>query len=204
VPIVFDNLIHKKEMPVTVGIFINPGSDTDAYQNDPRDHWNKYPHSQRALEYDSLGDLYARFLLEEILPEVGRQYPLTKDPEGRAIGGCSSGGLCAWTAAWERPDAFRKVLSHVGSFCDIRGGHACPFLIRRAEPKPIRIFLQAATNDLNCPWGDWFLANETMVSALKFKGYDYRYTVGAGGHDLNHGGTLLPESLRWLWQDYPK
>src|SRR6266481_2868111 len=141
-PIVFDNLIHKKEMPVTIGIFINPGKVPPAEpEQKPRDN--------RSFEYDSLGDQYARFLLEEILPEVGRKYNLTKDPEGRAICGISSGGICAWTVAWERPDAFRKVLSHVGSFTNIRGGHVYPALIRKTEKKPIRVFLQDGAKDLD-------------------------------------------------------
>src|SRR5260221_2380421 len=123
-PTVFDNLIYKKEMPVTIGIFINPGEV-------PAAEAGQKPSSNRSFEYDSLSDQYARFLLEEILPEVGKKYNLTKDPESRAICGISSGGICAWTAAWERPDAFRKVLSHVGSFTNIRGGHVYPALIRK-------------------------------------------------------------------------
>ena len=136
VPIAFDNLIHKGEMPLTIGIFINPGTPTD---REPSEEDLK---QNRSFEYDTLSDQYARFLLDEILPEVGEQYNLVDDPEGRAIGGISSGGICAWTVAWERPDAFRKVLSHCGSFTNIRGGDRYPFLIRNTAPKPIRIFLQ--------------------------------------------------------------
>src|SRR5438128_4821116 len=110
-------------MPVTISNLINPGTVTPAEEG-------KRGRSNRSFEYDSLGDQYARFLLEEILPAVGKDYKLTDDPAGRAICGISSGGICAWTVAWERPDAFRKVLSHVGSFTNIRGGHVYPGLIR--------------------------------------------------------------------------
>ena len=194
-PTVFDNLIHKKEMPVTIGIFINPGKVPPAEPD-------QKPRDNRSFEYDSLGDQYARFLLEEILPEVGRKYNLTKDPEGRAICGISSGGICAWTAAWERPDAFRKVLSHVGSFTNIRGGHVYPALIRKTEKKPIRVFLQDGANDLDNLHGNWPLANQEMAAALKFAKYDYKFEFGAGAHNGKHGGAILPESLKWLWRDY--
>lgn len=192
---VFDNLIHRKEMPVTIGVFINPG-------NIPAAGEGQKPRANRSFEYDSLGDQYARFVLEEILPEVGKRYKLTDDPEGRAICGISSGGICAWTVAWERPDAFRKVLSHVGSFTNIRGGHVYPALIRKTEHKPIRVFLQDGANDLDNVHGSWPLANQEMAAALKFSGYDYRFEYGDGGHNDKHGGALLPESLRWLWRGH--
>lgn len=188
-------------MPVTIGIFINPGPESQEYINDPREHLEKYHTSQRADEYDVLDDRYARFLLEEILPEVESKYNLRQNAAGRAICGASSGGICAWTAAWERPDAFGKVLSQVGSFGNIRGGYAYPYLIRKAEKKPIRVFLQAGTNDLNCILGDWKLINLEMASALEFKGYDYKLVMGEGNHSLNHGGAILPDSLRWLWRE---
>jgi enterochelin esterase-like enzyme len=193
VPIVFDNLIHKGEMPVTIGIFLNPGVF-------PSDSPDKKPQSNRSFEYDTLSDQYARFLIEEILPFVGEQYRLTEDPDQRAICGISSGGICAFTVAWQRPDYFRKVLSHVGSFTNIRGGHVYPSLIRKSEPKPIRVFLQAGANDLDNEHGNWPLANQQMAAALKFAGYDYRFEYGTGGHNRKHGGALLPESLRWLWK----
>lgn len=196
-PIVFDNLIHKKEMPITVGIFINPGVIP------PREEGGQ-PIKNRSFEYDTLSDQYARFLLEEILPEVSQDIKLTDDPEGRAIGGISSGGICAFTVAWERPDAFRKVLSHVGSFTNIRGGHVYPSLIRKTPKKPIRIFLQDGSEDLDNAHGNWPLANQQMAAALKFAGYEYRFEYGTGGHNMVHGASLLPESLRWLWRDYPK
>ncbi len=199
-PVVFDNLIHKGDMPVTIGIFIYPGKESEEFENDPRSHYEKYPESQRAAEYDVLSDRYARFLLEEILPEVGREYNLSENPDERAICGGSSGGICSWTVAWERPDAFRKVMSHVGSFADIYGGHVYPFLIRKSEKKPIRVFLQAGTNDLDCVWGDWELGNRQMASALRFKGYDYNFVIGDANHGFQHGASILPDSLRWLWR----
>jgi enterochelin esterase family protein len=194
-PIVFDNLIHKGDMPVTIGIFINPGV-VPAATPDGTARRN------RSFEYDALSDQYARFLLEEVLPAVRQDYNLTEDPDGRAICGISSGGICAWSVAWERPDDFRKVLSHVGSFTNIRGGHVYPALIRKTERKPIRVFLQEGENDLDNLHGSWPLANRQMAAALKFAGYDYKFVMGHEGHNGKHGGAILPESLRWLWQGY--
>jgi enterochelin esterase-like enzyme len=196
VPIVFDNLIHKGDLPPIVGIFINPGHRAESL---PRDAWRP---NNRSFEYDTLSDQYARFLLEEMLPEVEKQsgLKLSTDPDRRAIGGISSGGICAWTVAWERPDQFRKVLSHVGSFTNIRGGHHYHALIRKTEKKPIRVFLQDGKNDLDNQHGNWWLANLEMEAALKFKGYDYQFVGGEGGHNGKHGGAILPDSLRWLWR----
>ena len=198
VPVVLDNLIHQGKLPVIIGIFIDPGHKKEALPDKPG--WRPRPEN-RSFEYDTLSDQYARFLLEEILPEVGKDYNLTDDPDRRAICGISSGGICAWTVAWERPDAFRKVLSHVGSFTNIRGGHVYPALIRKTEPKPIRVFLQDGSEDLDNQHGNWPLANQQMAAALKFAGYDYQFVYGEGGHNGIHGGAILPESLKWLWRD---
>jgi enterochelin esterase family protein len=195
--VVFDNLIAAGQMPVTIGIFINPGSFGSAKQGEK-------PRSNRSFEYDSLGDLYSRFLLEEILPEVAKQYNLTTDPEGRAIFGTSSGGICAFNVAWERPDQFRKVVSHIGSFTNIRGGNVFPALIRKIEKKPIRVFLQDGRNDIDNQFGNWPLANQDMAASLKFMGYDYQFVLGEGTHNGKHGAMLFPDSLRWLWRDYAK
>ena len=192
-PIVFDNLIHQGKLPVTIGIFINPGHFPPVAEG-------KALISNRSFEYDTLSDQYVRFLLEEILPAVGEKYKLTTDPNCRAICGASSGGICSFTVAWQRPDAFRKVLSHVGSFADIRGGHVYPFLVRKTPPKPIRVYLQAGANDLDVGWGDWSLANLAMASAFNFTGYDYHLEYGDGAHDTKHAGAILPESLIWLWR----
>ena len=194
VPVVLDNLIHRGELPVMIGIFIDPGHQGDEPLESP---WKA---RNRSFEYDTLSDQYSRFLLDEILPEVSKQYKLTDDPNQRAICGISSGGICAWTVAWERPDAFRKVLTHVGSFSNIRGGHVYPSLIRKTEPKPIRVFLQAGSGDLDNQHGNWPLANQQMAAALKFAKYDHKFDYGHGGHSGNHGGAILPDSLRWLWR----
>jgi enterochelin esterase-like enzyme len=196
VPTVFDNLIHKKEMPVTLGLFINPGAVPAANGKDR-------PRSNRSFEYDTLSDQYARFLEKEMLPELAKSYNLRKDAAGRAIGGISSGGICAFTVAWQRPDLFSKVLSHVGSFTNIRGGDVYPGLIRKTfrNPKPIRVFLQDGESDLDNQFGNWPLANRQMAAALKFAHYDYKFVMGDGGHNGKHGGAILPESLRWLWRE---
>ncbi len=135
-----------------------------------------------------------------MLPEVGKTVKLRQDAAGRAICGASSGGICAFTAAWERPDLFSKVLSHVGSFTNIRGGDVYPGLIRKTERKPIRVFLQDGSGDLDNPHGHWPLANQSMTAALRFMNYDYRFVYGNGAHNGRHGGVILPDSLRWLWR----
>ena len=197
VPIVFDNLIARGEMPVTIGIFINPGV-MPAPGADQQARFN------RSYEYDSIGDRYARFLLEEILPEVGKSYNLTKDPNLRGIGGASSGGICAFTVAWERPDVFRRVLSFIGSFTDLRGGNSYPDLIRKSETKPLRVYLQDGSADLDIYAGSWWMANQDMAAALKYAGYDYQFVTGVEGHNSKHASAVLPDAMRWLWRDWTK
>ena len=218
VPIVFDNLIHRREMPVTIGVFINPGTFPAIDSRLP-------PRNNRSFEYDTLSNQYARFLLEEILPEVARTYRLTDDPERRAIQGSSSGGICAFTVAWERPDAFRKVVSYIGSFTSIAyqparegrplrpGGDLYPTLIRKNPIKPLRIFLQDGAHDLNNSHGNWFLANQQMLSALEWANrnadetkappprYDLNHAWGDGAHSGKHSGAIFPDVMRWLWRD---
>jgi enterochelin esterase family protein len=195
VPLVFDNLIHKKELPVIIGIFINPGTL-------PPEKPGDRPRQNRTFEFDTLSDQYARFLETEILPEVGKHYKLRQDAAGRAISGISSGGICAFTAAWQRPDLFSKVLCHIGSFVNIRGGHEYPSLIRKTKPpKHIRVFLQAGAKGLDNEYGSWARANQEMADALKFAKYDYQFVLGPGAHNPRHGGAILPDSLRWLWRD---
>jgi enterochelin esterase-like enzyme len=199
VPIVLDNLIHRGEMPVTIAVFIDPG--IFAEELPAKLGWDPMPEN-RSVEYDTLSDAYAEFLLTEILPEVEQQYVITGDPHQRAICGMSSGGISAFTVAWERPDQFRRVLRYLGSFADIRGGHRYPELIRQAAKKPLRVFLQAATRDISWDAADlnWFSANLMMAVALAERGYDLRLVLGDGGHDANHGGAILPDALRWLWR----
>jgi len=196
VPTVFDNLIARGEMPVTIAVFVNPGhDDTKGKAKSPTNG------SNRSLEYNSLGDRYTRFLLDEVLAEVAKQYPFSNDPELHAIGGSSSGGIAAFTVAWERPDQFRKVFSTVGSFVNLRGGHDYPALIRKTERKPLRVFLQDSTGDNDNQFGHWPTANQLMHSALKYMGYDVRFDFAEGyGHNGNHGGSIFPDALRWLWR----
>ena len=219
VPQVLENLIHKKEIPVTIGIFITPGHRAENY---PDDLGTGNPNN-RAAEYDSLSDTYARFLVEEMLPEVGKTYKFTADPAGRAIGGTSSGAICAFTVAWQRPDQFRNVISMIGSYTSIGyrppqegtpmtpGGDLYPTLIRKNPIKPIRIFLQDGSNDLDNQHGNWFLSNQQMLAALNYANtaadtrkdtgprYEVNHAWGDGAHSDAHGGAILPDILRWIW-----
>ena len=154
----------------------------------------------RSVEYDTLGDAYVRFLVEELLPEALAGLNVSTDPSQRAICGMSSGGICALNAAWERPEAFGKVISHVGSFTNIRGGHVLASRVRGTEPKPLRIFLQGGAQDLDRPAGNWAAANFDMATALRHRAYDYRFEFGPGAHDLKHGAAVFPATLRWLWR----
>lgn len=215
VPVVFDNLIAANEMPVTIGLFINPG----AY---PAAEKGQQSRSNRSYEYDSVTNLYARFLIEEMLPGLESKYNLSKNPADRAICGNSSGAICAFTVAWERPDAFGKVVSHIGSFTNIRGGYVYPALIRKTKPenaknyylpstmnllegrRKIRVFLQDGSNDLDNMHGNWPLANQDMAAALKYAGWDYKFVFGDGGHNGKHGGSIFPDTMRWLWRDAAK
>ncbi|MDB5302010.1 MAG: SMP-30/Gluconolaconase/LRE domain protein [Phycisphaerales bacterium] len=197
VPVVFDNLIAKKEMPVTIAIMINPGEL-------PPLEAGKQRRGERSYQYDTPTDRYARLLIEEVLPKVSEQYKLTDDPNLRAICGTSSGGICAFTVCWERPDAFRRVLSSIGSFTNLRGGNQYPDLVRKTEPKPIRVFLQDGEQDLNNFAGSWWIANQDMAVALQFAGYDVRFDKGTTSHDSKQSGPLFPEALKWLWRDYGK
>ncbi len=183
--IVFDNLIHRGEMPVTIGVFVDPGEPEN-----------------RNVEYDAFSDAYATFLLTEVLPNVRDGYAITEDPDQWAIGGGSSGGNCAFTAAWTRPDRFRRVLSFQGSFAQMPGGNPYLELIRDTPTKPLRVFLQAATRDINwdAPEFNWFSTNLRVAAALAERGYDLRFVLGDGGHDMSHCGAILPDALRWLWR----
>jgi len=202
-PAVFDRLIANKEMPVTIGVFITPGVVKPASDKE-------LPRFNRSFEYDGLGDDYARFLLDELLPEVekktavdGRAIKLSNVGNDRAIGGSSSGAICAFTAAWERPDGFRRVFSAIGTYVGLRGGNVYPTLIRKYEPKPLRIYLEDGSGDLNIYGGDWWMANQEMERALKFAGYEVEHKWGDGGHNGKHATELFPEAVKWLWKDWP-
>ena len=195
-PIVMDNLIHKGEMPVTIGIFVNPGV-MPALSENQQGRFN------RSYEYDAIGDRNARFLLEEIIPEVGKQYKVSSNPDDRALAGSSSGGIAAFAAAWNRPDAFHRVLSFIGSFANLRGGQELASLVRKTEPKPLRVYQQDGSNDQNIYGGNWFIGNQDLHSALEYAGYDAKFTIGTEGHNGKHGSAILPDTLRWLWRGYP-
>jgi gluconolactonase len=203
-PAVFDQLIQSKEMPMTLGVFVMHGR-VKAPNPEALDRFN------RSFEYDGLGDNYVRFLLDELLPEVetkkasdGRPIRLSKDGNDRGIGGSSSGAICAFTAAWERPDAFRRVFSAIGTYVGLRGGNEYPTLIRKFEPKPLRVFLQDGSADNNAYGGDWWMANQEMERALTFAGYDVNHAWGTGGHNGKHATEILPEAMKWLWKDWPE
>lgn len=202
VPVVLDNLIAKKQIPVTIGIFITPGQRGDTF---PDSIGTGNPNN-RDREYDVLTDDFAKMLIDEILPEVGKTYKLATEPENRAIGGASSGGICAFTVAWERPKEFRNVISLIGSFTDIHGGHVYPDLIKKADKKPLRVFLQDGELDNRSPQRptyDWHLQNLKMIDVFNEKGYDYAAVLGKGAHSDDHGGAILPYMLRWIWRDHP-
>jgi gluconolactonase len=201
-PAVFDELIAKKEMPITIGVFATPG--VVKATGTGLDRLN------RSYEYDGLGDAYVRFLLEELLPAVeakktkdGRAINLSKSGNDRAIAGNSSGAICAFNAAWERPDAFSRVFSSIGTFVGLRGGDIFPTLIRKTEPKALRVFLQDGSGDLDNFAGDWWMANQTMERALTFSGYEVNHEWGQDGHSAAHATKLFPDAMRWLWKDHP-
>jgi sugar lactone lactonase YvrE len=205
VPVVFDNLIARGELPPLIGIFVNPGvlpALSDQVQS-------RY---ERVFEYDSIGDRFARFLIEELIPEVAKSYNLSPDPNDHGISGVSTGAVGAFIAAWNRPDQFRRVMTFIGTFVSMKGADTLPGLIRKTEPKPIRIFMQAGRNDHiapNQPYGtfyagSWPINNRVMAEALEFSGYDVKLVIGSEGHNMKHGAAIMPEALRWLWRDYPK
>ncbi|HMF59479.1 MAG TPA: SMP-30/gluconolactonase/LRE family protein [Vicinamibacterales bacterium] len=197
-PVVFDNLIHQKAIPALVGVFVMHGR-VKAPVADALDRMN------RSLEYDAVSGDYARFLLDELLPYVAKTHglTLTSDPNERAIAGNSSGAIAAFVAAWQRPDAFRRVFSAIGTYVGLRGGDAFPVLIRKTEPKPIRIFLQDGQRDNNSYAGNWWIANQDMLSAFEYAGYDVKHEWGDGEHNSRHATAIFPDAVRWLWRDWP-
>jgi enterochelin esterase family protein len=208
-PNVLDNLIWRREIPVMIAVFINPGRRPDQPEPTPQDWGDRT--TNRPVEYNSLDDRYARVIADELMPALYKEYNISKNPEHHGIGGASSGAIAAFTVAWERPDDFRKVLSMIGSFVNLRGGHAYTDIVRKSSTKPLRIFLQDGRND-NRGTGrggtydetrDWFLQNVRLMHALTEKGYDVNYSWGIGRHSQKHGGAILPDMLRWLWRDHP-
>jgi gluconolactonase len=196
-PTVLDNLIHKGAAPVQIGIFVSPGV-VPAASESSQDRLNC------SFEYDGMGDRYARFLLEEIIPEVAKSYNLSTDPNDRLIAGSSSGAIAAFTGAWERPNEFRRVFSAVGTYVSLRGGDEYSSLIRKFENKPLRVYLQDGSNDLDIYAGSWWVANQAMLSSLRYSGYDVAHNWGEGGHNGKHSPAIMSDALRWLWRDYPE
>lgn len=190
--IAMDNLIYKNEMPVCIAVFVGPG-----------DKGPGYPiyggTDNRSIEYDSADEVYGRFLIEEIIPKLKEEYTFSDDPDDHMIIGMSSSGNAAFSAAWHWPDTFRKVISHCGSFTNMRGGHKFPVLVRTSEKKPIKVWLCTGEKDLDTVFGSWKIANEYMASSLAYRGYEYKFYEGVGGHSWLYGGMLLPDAMRWMW-----
>lgn len=209
-PNVLDNLIYRRELPVMIGVFINPGRRPDQPEPNPREWGDRT--TNRPTEYNALDDKYARVIVDELLPALYKEYNISRDPKRHGIGGTSSGGIAAFTVAWNRPEHFHKVLSIVGSFTNLRGGHVYPEKVRESEKKPLRIVFQDGRNDnrgMRRGGGgydesrDWFLQNVRLVQALEEKGYDVSYTWGIGLHGQKQGGAIFPDMMRWLWREHP-
>lgn len=206
---VLDNLIHRREIPVMLAVFINPGRTPEQPEPHAKEWGDRT--TNRPQEYNALDDKYARVIVDELLPALRKDFNISSNPEDRAIGGASSGAIAAFTVAWHRPNEFRKVLSLIGSFTNIRGGHQYADIVAKSEKKPIRIFMQDGRNDNRGvrrngeydPTWDWYLQNNRLKDALTAKGYDLNYTFGIGRHSQKHGGAIFPEMMRWLWRDAP-
>ncbi len=209
VPNVFDNLIFRRELPVMIAVFINPGRRPDQPEPTPTDWGDR--NTNRPTEYNVVDDKYPRVICDELLPAIHKEYNISPEPEEHGIGGASSGGIAAFNVAWQRPEQFRKVLSIVGSFVNLRGGQVIPDLVRESDKKPIRVFLQDGRNDNRgqgrrggnySPDRDWFAQNVRLAQALTEKGYDVNYAWGIGRHGQKQGGAIFPEMMRWLWRDH--
>ena len=207
-PNVLDNLIYRREIPVMVAVFINPGRTPEQPEPNPKEWGDRT--TNRPTEYNTLDDKYARVIVDELMPVLQKEYNISPDPDHHGIGGASSGAIAAFTVAWERPNHFRKVLSMIGSFTNLRGGDAYADIVRKSEKKPIRIYLQDGRND-NRGTGrggaydqrrDWFFQNVRLMQALSEKGYDLNYQWGIGAHNQKHAGMVFPDMMRWLWRDH--
>ncbi len=204
---VMDNLIYRREIPVMIGVFINPGRTPEQPEPTPKEWGDRT--TNRPTEYNTLDDKYARVIVDELLPALYAKYNIAKDAQRHGIGGASSGAIAGFTVAWERPDQFHKVLSIVGSFTNIRGGHVYPEKVRATEKKPIRVYFQDGRNDNRGQRNgnydqtkDWFHQNVRLVEAMTEKGYDINYSWGIGLHGSKQGGAILPDMMRWLWRDH--
>ncbi len=191
-----DNLIANGEIPLTVAVFVEAGQQGPGYPIFGGS-------DNRSVEFDSIDDAWARFLIEELLPDAVGHLNLSTDPRDHVIVGFSSGGNASFTAAWHRPDYFGNVITHCGSFVDIRGGHNHAPHVRRNARKPIRMWLQSGRRDARVVFGDLAIANQDMAAALEYRYYDHRFIFGEGGHTLRHGGSVFPRTIRWIWRDHP-
>ncbi len=205
IPVVLDNLIAKHELPPMIGIFVDPGV-LPALSDEAQSRF------ERIFEYDSLSDRYSRFLLEELIPAVAKDYNLSTNPDDRGIAGTSTGAVGAFMAAWNRPDQFHRVLSFIGTYVAMKGADQLPAMVRKTEPKPIRIFMQDGTQDHIVPAepygtsfaGSWPINNQVMFEALEYSGYDAKLEMGTEAHNMKQGGAIMPDALRWLWRGYPE
>ena len=204
---VMDNLIYRREIPVMIGVFINPGRRPDQVEPSPATGWGDGT-TNRVTEYNTPNDKYARVITEELMPALYKDYNISKDPEMHGIGGSSSGAIAAFGVAWARPDAFHKVLSNVGSFINMRGGNAYADSVLQAKRKPLRVFMADGRNDhrgwVGAPYDttrDWFYQNVRLMNALTQKGYDVNYSWSVNLHGQKYGGVILPAMMRWLWRD---
>ncbi|MDF1824963.1 MAG: SMP-30/gluconolactonase/LRE family protein [Verrucomicrobiales bacterium] len=195
VPVAFDNLIHSGEMPVTIALFVNPGVV-------PALSEEALPRFNRSFEYDAVDGRYVRFLLEEMMPFALQDLNITSDPNLKGLCGSSSGGIAAFAAAWERPDQFRRIYTTVGTYVGLRGGNEFPVLVRKTEPKPLRVFLQDGKNDNNLYCGSWWVANQDMLASFRWAGYEVNHEWGEGGHNRKHGNAIFPDVMRWLWKGW--
>src|SRR3954470_11018982 len=207
-PNVLDNLIYRREIPVMLAVFINPGRTPEQPEPTPQEWGDRT--TNRPTEYNSLDDKYARVVVDELMPALDKDYNIAKEPGRRGIGGVSSGAIAAFTVAWQRPDQFSKVLSIVGSFTNIRGGDGYADIVRTSEKRPLRVYLQDGRNDNRGQRNgvydqrrDWFVQNVRLMQALTEKGYDVNYTWGIGKHGSKQGGAIFPDMMRWLWRDHP-
>jgi enterochelin esterase family protein len=192
---VIDNLTYRKKIPVAIYLLIDPGTIGDR--------------AMRSIEYDTVSDTYPRFLRDEIMPELYAKYNIRKDAYSRAIAGNSSGGICAFNAAWYHPDQYSRVLARIPSFSAIQwqpgvrdGGNIYPFRVRREPKRNIRVWMQDGSEDLEQPSGSWPLQNIQMANSLKLRDYDFHFSFGSGTHNHAHNNSEMPEVLTWLWRDY--
>lgn len=201
---IFDRLIADGDVPVIIGVFVAPGQIRDAQNNVVR--------YNRSNELDRMDGRYAEFLDTEVLPAVcshktkdGRPIKISSRATDRAIYGSSSGGICAFNAAWQRPDLFSRVYTACGTFVSFRGGDQYSALVRKCEPRPIRVFLQDNDKDTWNPlFGSWFEYNELMLSALQFAGYEVDYSWDEGGHSSKNAHKIMADVVRWLFKGWPE